>query len=107
MKKATDAQNQKVQKMLVVTLKQPKSKNPLPLVITSTMTVKNFKKRVPMTKEMMKIEMMKKMEGMKVQELKAMYNKMEMMGKEEEEEKEEETKLTNLLLMSACICRCI
>ena len=29
---------------------------------------------------------MKKMEGMKDQELKAMYNKMEMMGKEEEEE---------------------
>ena len=42
-----------------------------------------------MTKEMMKAEMMKKMEGMKVQELKAMYNKMEMMGKEEEEEKAE------------------
>ena len=39
-----------------------------------------------MTKEMMKSEMMKKMEGMKAQELKAMYNKMEMMGKEEEEE---------------------
>lgn len=39
-----------------------------------------------MTKEMMKAEMMKKMEGMKAQELKAMYNKMEMMGKEEEEE---------------------
>ncbi len=39
-----------------------------------------------MTKEMMKSEMMKKMEGMKSQELKAMYNKMEMMGKEEEEE---------------------
>ena len=38
-----------------------------------------------MTKEMMKAEMMKKMEGMKAQELKAMYNKMEMMGKEEEE----------------------
>ena len=35
---------------------------------------------------MMKAEMMKKMEGMKAQELKAMYNKMEMMGKEEEEE---------------------
>ena len=30
-----------------------------------------------MTKEMMKAEMMKKMEGMKAQELKAMYNKME------------------------------
>ena len=42
-----------------------------------------------MTKEMMKAEMMKKMEGMKAQELKAMYNKMEMMGKEEEEEKAE------------------
>jgi len=42
-----------------------------------------------MTKEMMKAEMMKKMEGMKAKELKAMYNKMEMMGKEEEEEKAE------------------
>jgi len=42
-----------------------------------------------MTKEMMKSEMMKKMEGMKAKELKAMYNKMEMMGKEEEEEKTE------------------
>ena len=42
-----------------------------------------------MTKEMMKAEMMKKMEGMKAKELKAMYNKMEMMGKEEEEEKTE------------------
>ena len=42
-----------------------------------------------MTKEMMKAEMMKRMEGMKAQELKAMYNKMEMMGKEEEEEKAE------------------
>ena len=42
-----------------------------------------------MTKEMMKAEMMKKMEGMKAKELKAMYNKMEMMGKEEEEEKSE------------------
>ena len=39
-----------------------------------------------MTKDAMKSEMMKKMEGMKAQELKAMYNKMEMMGKEEEEE---------------------
>ena len=42
-----------------------------------------------MTKEMMKAEMMKKMEMMKAKELKAMYNKMEMMGKEEEEEKTE------------------
>jgi len=42
-----------------------------------------------MTKEMMKAEMRKKMEGMKAKELKAMYNKMEMMGKEEEEEKAE------------------
>ncbi len=41
-----------------------------------------------MTKEMMKAEMMKKMEGMKAKELKAMYNKMEMMGKEEEEKSE-------------------
>ena len=43
-----------------------------------------------MTKEMMKAEMMKKMEGMKAQELKAMYNKMEMMGKEEEKEESAE-----------------
>ena len=41
-----------------------------------------------MTKEMMKAEMMKKMEMMKAKELKAMYNKMEMMGKEEEEKAE-------------------
>ena len=41
-----------------------------------------------MTKEMMKAEMMKKMEMMKAKELKAMYNKMEMMGKEEEEKSE-------------------
>ena len=41
-----------------------------------------------MTKEMMKAEMMKKMEMMKAKELKAMYNKMEMMGKEEEEKTE-------------------
>ena len=41
-----------------------------------------------MTKEMMKAEMMKKMEMMKAKELKAMYNKMEMMGKEEEENSE-------------------
>jgi hypothetical protein len=39
-----------------------------------------------MTKEMMKSEMMKKLDAMKVQELKAMYDKMEMMGKEKEEE---------------------
>ena len=52
-----------------------------------------------MTKEMMKSEMMKKMEGMKAQELKAMYNKMEMMGKEEEEEsvKVDETTLDDRL----------
>ena len=43
-----------------------------------------------MTKEMMKAEMMKKMEGMKAKELKAMYNKMEMMGKEEEKEESAE-----------------
>ena len=41
-----------------------------------------------MTKEMMKAEMMKKMEMMNAKELKAMYNKMEMMGKEEEEKSE-------------------
>ena len=46
-----------------------------------------------MTKEMMKAEMMKKMEMMKAQELKAMYNKMEMMGKEEEEEEKTEAKV--------------
>ena len=41
-----------------------------------------------MTKEMMKAEMMKKMEMMKAKELKAMYNKMELMGKDEEEKSE-------------------
>ena len=54
-------------------------------MITSTMTVRNFKKAHD-ERDDEKIEMMKKMEGMKFQELKAMYNKMEMMGKEEEEE---------------------
>ena len=39
-----------------------------------------------MTKDAMKSEMMKKLDAMKAVELKAMYDKMEMMGKEEEKE---------------------
>ena len=51
--------------MLVVTLKQPKSKNPLSAGDDNIDNDGEELQEKAMTKEMMKAEMMKKMEGMK------------------------------------------